>query len=188
MMMGNRLCWCRVVAAAAVFFLAGLTPLFAAGAAENLPEEREQIEALVAEAAEERFEDENEREAFHREVLAELSEEFVDVRGLEIALRASALREEPASGSELAAWVVEQHTRAERRLARGESPHRVTAQLGFEARAEVPEHAARAAERRERAAEIRERAEERARRIQSGVPGPQDAPDGVPGGGPSTTR
>ena len=156
--------WLVVVA-----LMLGAPSAFAAGQVENTEAERERIDELVAEYADEAFDDEEEREEFHRIVVGELSERLVDVWGLEVALRAFDV-DTGESARELADFVVGSVDRIETRLRRGMPAHEAAAISRSQERARIPEHVTAAERHRERAHELRRRAADRARRERPDIP------------------
>ncbi len=160
-----------------VILMFASAPLFAAGAQENTPEERSEIEALVGEFAETTIADETERDQFNRVVLAELADRLVDVQGLAIALAAFDITADPSSGRAFADAVLERIDRTEQRLYRGESPHRVSAESRFEQRAGIPAHVSGAGRDTEFAASIRERVEGKLDEIRIRIPSAPAGPD-----------
>lgn len=162
-------CYIGAVTAAVLLLVAPST--FAAGQAENSDAERERIDAVVSEYAQENIEDEQEREEFERQLVQELSERLVDVQGLEIALRAFELGSDDYDGQEHANFVLGVVERTEERIRRGESPHKAATTSRFEARERVPQHVSTGNENRERARELRREAQERKDRGRGGVPG-----------------
>ncbi len=165
--------WLIVIA-----LMLGAPSVFAAGEAENTEAERERIDELVAEYAEQAFEEEEEREEFHRIVVGELSERLVDVFGLEVALRAFDVDSEE-SAQELADFVVSSVDRTEAKLRRGVAAHEAAAISRTEVRARIPDHVTTGERHRERAQELRQRAAERTQRARTEVLG-GDFDDGIP--------
>lgn len=166
----------------AAMLLVAAPSVFAGGEAELTDAEREQMDAIVSEYAQENIEDEEEREEFERQVVQELSERLVDVQGLEIALRAFELGSEDYDGEEHADYVLGVVDRTDEKIRRGESPHEAATRSRFEARERVSQNVSAGEANRERAREMRREARERSERGRDGVPGVgDDDDDGPPG-------